>query len=730
MIKVLTVFGTRPEAIKLAPVIKELERRSDVFDSRICVTAQHRELLDQMLELFDISPDYDLDIMTNNQSVTDVTVAVLSGLRRVLEAEQPDWVLVQGDTTTTMASGLGAFHHGSRVAHVEAGLRTFDQLNPWPEEMNRRVAGVVADLHFAPTAASVENLYREGISKERVYLTGNTIIDALGIVSAMPFDPRGTALAEIPLGGKRVVLMTLHRRETPPEAIGDVCAAVTDIAAGHEDVQIVCPIHPNPNVRQPILELLSGIPNITLLPPLDYRSMIWLLQRTYLVITDSGGLQEEVTALGKPVLVVREKTERTEGVAAGTAQLVGTNRHAIEASARRLLSDRVAHERIAQPTVLYGDGNAARKIADALRERSLTGGAHAVDREAIAAAAQGLRTWISAGSCQSPTGAFVAWVDLADHKTAYEYPEISGYALTYFAGLPSASEEEVAAGRRAADWLTARVQADDLAARDWWDNGAVYLFDLGMIASGLLSFGRLTNVERYVEAGVRLVDFLRDELSPGRPISAIARRGPQSDRHIWSTRGVPHLAKLVQAFLLAEELTGSGALPIAAELIEAAKRLQDFEGYTRTDPNTRTVMLHPHLYAAEGLWIWGRASGDQDALERASAAVKWVWAQQLEQGGLPRSVTASDTGAAACEQSDVTAQALRLALALGPPTAAVNRALARIIAVARRHVGGLAILYQPGSPDAHLSTWATLFAAQALAIALPEAPPLSWDGLV
>jgi UDP-N-acetylglucosamine 2-epimerase (non-hydrolysing) len=370
MIKVLTVFGTRPEAIKLAPVIKELEQRQDSFESRVCVTGQHRELLDQMLDLFEIRPDHDLAVMTHDQSPTDVTLAVLGGLRHVLATEEPDWVLVQGDTTTTMAGGLGAFHHGCRVAHVEAGLRTFDPRDPWPEEMNRRVAGVVSDLHFAPTAASADNLYREGVARDQVIITGNTVIDALRLVSAIPFEPSGTLLAEIPLQGKRLVIATMHRRETSRQALRELCGALIAIAGRHEDVQIVCPVHPNPNVRHPVHELLSGIPNITLVAPLDYQPMIWLLQRSHFVITDSGGLQEEATAMGKPVLVIREKTERPEGIAAGTALLVGTDQHALEAWATRLLSDPALYESMARVTDAYGDGYAARRIIDAIREQS------------------------------------------------------------------------------------------------------------------------------------------------------------------------------------------------------------------------------------------------------------------------------------------------------------------------------------------------------------------------
>lgn len=380
MIKILTVFGTRPEAIKLAPVIKELERRPEGFDSKVCVTGQHRELLAQMLDLFDIRPDYDLAIMRHDQSPTDVTVAVLAGLGDVLRTAQPDWVVVQGDTTTTMAGGLGAFHQRCRIAHVEAGLRTFDTSDPWPEEMNRKVAGVVADLHFAPTIAAAENLYREGAASDSVYVTGNTVIDALELVSCLPFDPSRSALAELTLERKRVVVVTMHRRETSPQAIAEICAALRGVASRHEDVQIVFPVHPNPNVHDPVSDLLAGIPNIKLLPPLDYQPMIWLLQRCHFVITDSGGVQEESTAIGKPVLVVRQKTERPEGVTEGTARLVGTDKHAIETWATRLLSDPVLYQQMARATNPYGNGDAARLIVDTIYERSVDARSHADTR--------------------------------------------------------------------------------------------------------------------------------------------------------------------------------------------------------------------------------------------------------------------------------------------------------------------------------------------------------------
>lgn len=372
MINVLTLLGTRPEAIKLAPVIKELERRPESFSSRVCVTGQHRELLDQMLDLFGIQPDHDFAIMSHDQSPSAVAVAVLTNLGRVLDAERPDWVVVQGDTTTTMAGGLGAFHHGCRVAHVEAGLRTFDQRDPWPEEVNRRVAGVVADLHFAPTQTSAANLYREGVGAGQVFVTGNTVIDALELVRALPFETEGTVLGRLPLEGKRLVVVTMHRRETSREAIAEICAALVATIERHPNVHLVCPVHPNPNVRQAVRQHLAGYPSISLVAPLDYRPMIWLLEQCYFVVTDSGGVQEEATAIGKPVLVVRRKTERPEGVAAGNARVVGADREAIESWATRLLTDSRLYAQMARTSDAYGNGQAARAIVDILYEQSIS----------------------------------------------------------------------------------------------------------------------------------------------------------------------------------------------------------------------------------------------------------------------------------------------------------------------------------------------------------------------
>lgn len=353
----------------------------------------------------------------------------------------------------------------------------------------------------------------------------------------------------------------------------------------------------------------------------------------------------------------------------------------------------------------------------------------ALESEAVLSTAAGLRAWISSGACQSPSGAFAAWFDLAAGRRSYEYPEISGYALTYLASQASLSDQESVAGHRAAEWLVARVRGGNLAARDDWDNSAVYLFDLGMIASGLLSFGRRTRVDRFIETGRDLVSFLDGEIASGSAISPVSARGRRSGREMWSTRGVAHLAKLVQAFLLNEGVGSRAQGERLTGLIDTVKRLQYADGRMRTDCDETTTMLHPHLYAAEGLWIWGSAWGEDDSLEHARAAVEWVWRHQLEHGGLPRSVTSGRRGDVA-EQSDVTAQAVRLALALGLRSEAVDRAIARIIEFTREHEGTLGIVYQPASPNSHLNTWATLFAAQAMAMVVPGAPVISWREIV
>ncbi len=366
--KILSIIGTRPEAIKMAPVIGELERRAGRIVSRVCVTAQHRQMLDQVLALFGIVPHHDLNVMAARQSPTQVAAAVLAKLEPVLQAEQPDWVLVQGDTTTVLAAAIGAFYGRIRVGHVEAGLRTGDKHQPFPEEINRRLASVVADLHFAPTETARDNLLREGLSAAAIRVTGNPVIDALQAVAERPYDPASGPLRAIPWQ-RRLVLVTAHRRENFGAPLERICLALRDLAQAYpQDLHLVYPVHPNPQVRDPVGRLLGGVPGVTLLEPLDYLPLVYLLKRATLVLTDSGGLQEEAPGLGKPVLVLREVTERPEAVNAGTVRLVGTDRGRITAEARRLLDDPGAYAAMARALNPYGDGHAAERIVNSILE--------------------------------------------------------------------------------------------------------------------------------------------------------------------------------------------------------------------------------------------------------------------------------------------------------------------------------------------------------------------------
>jgi UDP-N-acetylglucosamine 2-epimerase (non-hydrolysing) len=368
--KVLFILGTRPEAIKLAPVIREFTRRTDSFETRVCVTAQHREMLDQVLHLFNIHPDHDLNLMREDQTLSHITSAAFHELDEVMRKEVPDWVLLQGDTTTVLAASLVAYYHRIRVGHVEAGLRTYNKYQPFPEEINRRVASVVADMHFAPTEEARQNLLREGTPARDVHVTGNPVIDALRFVADKPYDLAGGPLAVLP-EGKRWVLVTAHRRENFGPPLERICSALKILAGRFADnVHLVYPVHLNPNVDRPVRKFLGQIPNITLLRPLDYLPMIHLMKRCELVLTDSGGLQEEAPGLGKPVLVLREVTERPEGVAAGTVRLVGTDTDRIVSEAALLLTNRAEYERMSKAVNPYGDGQTAMRIADILEAKT------------------------------------------------------------------------------------------------------------------------------------------------------------------------------------------------------------------------------------------------------------------------------------------------------------------------------------------------------------------------
>ncbi len=362
--KVLSIFGTRPEAIKMAPVIKSLQDEPNI-ESKVCVTAQHREMLDQVLEFFDIQPDYDLNIMKPNQNLFELTSGILLSLQKVLEDFRPDLVLVHGDTTSTFAGALASFYLQIRVGHVEGGLRTYNKFAPFPEEINRQLTGKLADYHFAPTSKARENLLKEGIEPERIIVTGNTVIDSLqmALEKLQSYtDDEIEYLSSILDFSKKIILVTGHRRENFGEGFIEICESLAEIASNHPEVEIVYPVHLNPNVRKPVFELLGDINNIHLIEPLNYPAFVWLMAKSFFILTDSGGIQEEAPGLGKPVLVMRETTERPEAVEAGTVLLVGTDKDKIIGFSEELLKEDELYRKMKKAHNPYGDGKASWRI--------------------------------------------------------------------------------------------------------------------------------------------------------------------------------------------------------------------------------------------------------------------------------------------------------------------------------------------------------------------------------
>jgi UDP-N-acetylglucosamine 2-epimerase (non-hydrolysing) len=365
----LIVFGTRPEAIKMAPLVKEFQKEES-FETKVCVTAQHREMLDQVLSFFDITPDYDLNLMKPDQNLYSLTADIITGLKPVLEDFNPDYVYVHGDTTTTMATSIAGFYSGAKVCHVEAGLRTHNKRSPFPEEINRQVAGRIADYHFAPTEESKRNLLAENTKEENILVTGNTVIDALLYSSDKVKNIENKEInalkASIDLS-KKIILVTGHRRENHGQGFINICEALKEIASTNPDVQIIYPVHLNPNVKEPVYEILSKVDNIILIEPLAYPAFVWLMNQSYMIITDSGGVQEEAPSLGKPVLVMRDTTERPEAVDVGTVILVGTDKDKIVSEAQSLLKDKERYKSMIELHNPYGDGTACERIVNFIK---------------------------------------------------------------------------------------------------------------------------------------------------------------------------------------------------------------------------------------------------------------------------------------------------------------------------------------------------------------------------
>jgi len=372
-IKNLIIFGTRPEAIKMAPLVKEFLKHNDKFDTKVCITAQHREMLDQVLEFFEITPDFDLDLMKPNQNLYSLTADIIINLKPILEDFKPDYVYVHGDTTTTMAASIASFYSGAKVCHVEAGLRTFNKRSPFPEEVNRSIAGSISDYHFAPTTTSKQNLLNENVNTNSILVTGNTVIDALQfssnkVNSSSYTDDEVETLKTLVDTSKKLILVTGHRRENHGQGFINICSALKQIALENKDVQIIYPVHLNPNVQKPVYDLLGDVNNVNLIAPLSYPAFVWLMSKSYIIITDSGGVQEEAPSLGKPVLVMRDTTERPEAVDAGTVLLVGTDTEKIVTETNKLLNNQEFYNSMSMLHNPYGDGTSCEKIVEFIRD--------------------------------------------------------------------------------------------------------------------------------------------------------------------------------------------------------------------------------------------------------------------------------------------------------------------------------------------------------------------------
>jgi UDP-N-acetylglucosamine 2-epimerase (non-hydrolysing) len=373
MKKILIVFGTRPEAIKMAPLVKEFRKHSDVFDVRVCVTAQHRQMLDQVLELFGIVPEYDLDLMKKEQDLYSITTDILTNLKAILEEFRPDMTFVHGDTTTTFATSLATFYQKLNVSHIEAGLRTNDIYSPYPEEMNRQLTTKLSKYHFAPTNESKENLLKDNVDESNILVTGNSVIDSLLYVvdtinNNKNIEDKIKESLNIDIQDKKIILLTCHRRENFGKNIVSICQAIKEIADKNQDIQIIYPVHLNPNIQKPVYEILSNIDNIKLIKPLDYEEFVYMMNKAYMILTDSGGVQEEAPSLGKPVLVLRENTERPEAIKAGVLKLVGTNKDNIVNSVQLLLDDEKLYSTMAKANNPYGDGKASQRVVEFMKE--------------------------------------------------------------------------------------------------------------------------------------------------------------------------------------------------------------------------------------------------------------------------------------------------------------------------------------------------------------------------
>jgi len=703
-LRTMFVMGTRPEAIKLAPVILGARGNQARFESTVVSTVQHRDLLQQALDIFKITPDFSLPSPKKGGDLCQLTSRIVDGIGNVLKSIPTDVLIVHGDTTTAMAAALAASCHKLPVAHIEAGLRAYGDFVPFPEDQNRRVIAHVADVHFAPTTSAVQNLLRENIPISNIVCTGNTVIDALQIASRYNNIP--AAVKDLP-DDKRVILVTSHRRENIGEPLKNICAAVKKLAERNEDVLIVWPMHKNPLVREIIESALSGINNVRLIEPLDYRSFVHMMKRASFIMTDSGGIQEEAPALGKPVLVMRETTERPEAVECMNAKIVGTSEKILLEEAERLLSDGNLYKKMSGINTPFGDGQAAQRILDALYQRfgpikstnkpeqpvsQKTGAAFvaalraskpAMKEERTGTAFSAVREWLLSSGIQVPkTGAVFSWYDPEQARYAYIYPEIMGYwmtAMSYLAESEPVGEETdtlLTRARRAGDWIItkgfedcggvlSRFYTQGKGKNDPFHSelGIISAFDNGILLNGFLNIYEKTMEDRYLTAAKAIASFIMEKMAPpnGRIQALYSSRRKEYVEHggRWSCFPGSFLSKVGIAMMHMNRVTGDPAYSDCADRL-CANSLKyqepDTGRFVLLDGSTYT---HPHCYTSEGLLSAGKLLGNGEYVDAGIAGVRWIL-QRAEEEGYVRRNYQSNVPFPGAVSSDIQAQTIRL----------------------------------------------------------------------
>jgi len=700
------VVGTRPEAIKLAPVILGAQADPKRFKVSVISTGQHGKMLSQALGVFGIEADHNLSVLRQGQSLCELTSRIVTKLDKVLKSKSADVLVVHGDTTTAMAAALASTFHNIPVAHIEAGLRAYGEFSPFPEETNRRVISHMADIHFAPTTTAVQNLVREGINISRIVCTGNTVIDALTIASKNHAIPK--VIADLP-EDKKIILVTAHRRENLGDPLRDICTAVANIAKRHKEVLIVWPMHKNPLVRGTVQEHLSGLDNVRLLEPLDYMAFIQLMKKAYLILTDSGGIQEEAPALGKPVLIMRKSTERPEALECRSAKIVGTSPEMIQDETERLLENDVAYKMMSTVNTPFGDGKSSARILDSLYNKYSEAGtfnalgkvllfaerasvATAVDAlkafkrkkeaESIGRSFTAVQDWLLNSGVQARTGAIYSWYNPSKNSYAFIYPEIMGYWMTAMCALaesePLGERTDIFmnSARQAGDWLMQKGFRDCGAVPSRFyergrgkddpfhsNHGLIATFDNGIILNGFLNLYEKTLDQKYLTAAETIASFILTKMAPpGERIQALY--SCQEDKYLeyndrWSCSPGSFLSKVAIAMLHMHKIKADPAYSdCAVHLCANALKYQDKDTGRFMLPDGSTY-THPHCYSSEGLLSAGTLLSEEEYVDAGIEGTRWLL-QQAEKEGYVRRNYESNIGFPRAVSSDIQAQSIRL----------------------------------------------------------------------